>query len=250
MQCFFSFVEHRQRKPGGRGFVRSLSHAEVQGSVPFPRGKRSTDVRQQQHARHNARALSPSLLHPHTHASIRPRKNKPLLDGLELTAAQRQTVDRVHAAIAVDFALRRLMLLRRCDVTVRSFLRDSISGGSGVGERKYCGESAGGKGGPGEAGRAADSGGGGDKEKFADLPPALRVRHDPCISSIWEGSLYSQSSGDCLAYNITLKCLGWSCAIDYSSTPCRSNTNYLCEAWFDWRLTLQEEDTLLTPLHV
>ncbi|CAN0602719.1 unnamed protein product, partial [Ectocarpus sp. 12 AP-2014] len=51
-----------------------------------------------------------------------PRKSKPLLDGLELTAAQRQTVDRVHAAIAADFALRRLMLLRRCDVTVRSFL--------------------------------------------------------------------------------------------------------------------------------
>lgn len=95
-------------------------------------------------------------------------------------------MDRVHAAIAADFALRRLMLLRRCDVTVRSFLRDSISGGSGVGERKHGGESAVGNGGQGEAGGAADSSGGGDEEKFADLPPALRVRDDPCILR-WEG---------------------------------------------------------------
>ena len=47
----------------------------------------------------------------------------PLLAGLELTPAQREMTNRVQAAIAADFELRRLMLLRRCDVTVRSFLR-------------------------------------------------------------------------------------------------------------------------------
>lgn len=52
-----------------------------------------------------------------------PSGDVPLLAGLELTDAQRQTMDRVHAAIAADFTLRRRMLLRRCDVTVQSFLR-------------------------------------------------------------------------------------------------------------------------------
>ena len=47
----------------------------------------------------------------------------PLLAGLEMTPAQKQTVNKVQAAIAADFALRRRMLLRRCDVTIQSFLR-------------------------------------------------------------------------------------------------------------------------------
>lgn len=87
---------------------------------------------------------------------------------MELTAAQRQTADRVHASIAADFALRRRMLLRRCDVTVQSFLRDSDGGGG----NKTQGE------GGAEAGGAAGGGGGGggDEEKFASLPPELRVR--------------------------------------------------------------------------
>lgn len=55
-----------------------------------------------------------------------------LLAGLELTNAQRQTADRVHTAVAADFALRRRMLLRRCDVTVQSFLRGKQRAGSGV----------------------------------------------------------------------------------------------------------------------
>lgn len=81
-------------------------------------------------------------------------------------------MDRVHASIAADFALRRRMLLRRCDVTVQSFLRDSDEGGGG---KKMQG------GGGAEAGGAAGGGGGGgcgggDEEKFASLPPALRVR--------------------------------------------------------------------------
>lgn len=53
-----------------------------------------------------------------------------LLAGLELTNAQRQTTDRVHTAVTADFALRRRMLLRRCDVTVQSFLRGKQRVGS------------------------------------------------------------------------------------------------------------------------
>eukprot|EP00903_Cladosiphon_okamuranus_P007119 g6917.t1 len=97
------------------------------------------------------------------------KQNQPLLAGLELTAAQRQTMERVHASIAADFTLRRRMLLRRCDVTVQSFLRDSdggrkaVQGGGGA-------EVAGGGGGGGAGG------GGGDEGKFASLPPALRAK--------------------------------------------------------------------------
>lgn len=47
----------------------------------------------------------------------------PLLAGLEMTPVQKQTVNKVQAAIAADFALRRRMILRRCDVTIQSFLR-------------------------------------------------------------------------------------------------------------------------------
>lgn len=77
-------------------------------------------------------------------------------------------MERVHASIAADFALRRRMLLRRCDVTVQSFLRDSDGGGRGGGKNKTQGG-----GGAEVAGGAA---GGGDEGKFACLPPALRVR--------------------------------------------------------------------------
>ncbi|CAM9603926.1 unnamed protein product, partial [Sphacelaria rigidula] len=52
------------------------------------------------------------------------RAGQPICAGLRLTAAQRETVDKIHAAVSLDFALRRRMLLRRCDVTVQSFLRD------------------------------------------------------------------------------------------------------------------------------
>lgn len=47
----------------------------------------------------------------------------PLLAGLELTKEQRQLAERIQAADVADFALRRRMLLRRCDVTVQSFMR-------------------------------------------------------------------------------------------------------------------------------
>lgn len=97
-------------------------------------------------------------------------KNQPLLAGLELTTAQRQTAHRVHASIAADFALRRRMLLKRCDVTVQSFLRDSAAGAGG---KKTQGR------GGAEAGGAAGGGGSGDDgkgDKFANLPPELRVR--------------------------------------------------------------------------
>lgn len=55
-------------------------------------------------------------------------REPPLLAGLELTVAQRRMVDKVHAAVAADFALRRRMLLTRCDVTVQSFLRGKQGG--------------------------------------------------------------------------------------------------------------------------
>lgn len=60
----------------------------------------------------------------------------PLLRGLQLGPPQRQMLQKVHAAIVADFALRRRMLLRRCDVTVQSFLRavkdkDKRGGGNG-----------------------------------------------------------------------------------------------------------------------
>lgn len=53
----------------------------------------------------------------------------PLLAGLEMTRVQKQTANKVQAAIAADFALRRRMLLRRCDVTVQSFLRKERESG-------------------------------------------------------------------------------------------------------------------------
>lgn len=110
-------------------------------------------------------AYSPRSLHT---APAHLEQNQPLLAGLELTASQRQTMDRVHASIAADFALRRRMLLRRCDVTVQSFLRDRDGGGGGKAVQG---------GGGAEARGAAGSGGGGDDEEtFASLPPALRVR--------------------------------------------------------------------------
>ena len=56
----------------------------------------------------------------------------PLLQGLNLTAAQRVTADKVLAALAADFALRRRMLLRRCDVAVQSLLRANRDGADGA----------------------------------------------------------------------------------------------------------------------
>lgn len=47
----------------------------------------------------------------------------PLLQGLTLSPSQQQVADKVHEAVAADFGLRRRMLLRRCDVTIQSFLR-------------------------------------------------------------------------------------------------------------------------------
>lgn len=102
-------------------------------------------------------------------------KNQPLLDGLELTDAQRQTLDRVHKAIAADFALRRRMLLRRCDVTVNSFLRDSSGGKEG--EDGRVGEG-------GEAAGVGGGGGGGGDGRFKDLPAALRVRSRRSFNSV------------------------------------------------------------------
>lgn len=105
-------------------------------------------------------------------------QKQPLLAGLELTAAQRQTAERINAAIAADFALRRRMLLRRCDVTVQSFLRDS-SGGAQIEQEGQAGGTREGA----EGGGSGGGGGGGKGEEFANLPPALRVRR---VKALWK----------------------------------------------------------------
>lgn len=82
---------------------------------------------------------------------------EPLLKGLQLTAAQHEMAQRVHAAVTADFTLRRRMLLRRCDVTVQSFLR---------GRGKTAAQGVGSKGrGPGDGVGVAP----------VDLPPLLQV---------------------------------------------------------------------------
>lgn len=88
-----------------------------------------------------------------------------LLAGLELTNAQRQTADRAHTAIAGDFALRRRMLLKRCDVTVQSFLR-----------RKQ---------------RAGDSGG----AVAVDLPSVLKVKKQQRVEACLLEDLACKSHG-------------------------------------------------------
>ncbi|CAN0314905.1 unnamed protein product, partial [Hapterophycus canaliculatus] len=105
-------------------------------------------------------------------------QKQPLLAGLELTVAQRQTAERVNAAIAADFALRRRMLLRRCDVTVQSFLRDGgdakrVQEGRAKGTEE---ETRGGGSGDGSGGGGGGGGGGGEAGEFANLPPTLRAK--------------------------------------------------------------------------
>lgn len=89
----------------------------------------------------------PSLVKPRAasndQASVSDDGDAPLLKGVRLIPDQGRIVERIHVAITADFALRRRMLLRRCDMTVQSFLR-----------RKQ-----------------------GDSGEAVNMPPSLQVRH-------------------------------------------------------------------------
>ncbi|CAM9842784.1 unnamed protein product, partial [Scytosiphon promiscuus] len=159
-----------RQNDGGDGQGVSTSEARGLVDVAIARGMpRPVGGTDDSTARAEALSFMRSELQVLCMEAHRKRKqNQPLLAGLELTAAQRQTAERINAAIAADFALRRRMLLRRCDVTVQSFLR-------GASDARRPQE---GRGGGIEEGAGGESGGGGEGGEFANLPPTLRAKRE------------------------------------------------------------------------